>query len=175
MFTCNYPTISRRITSPYGPRLIGDKFHDGIDIGAVVPGNNDKIMAAHDGIVAMSYFSKSYGNCIIINDSVTNYSTLYGHMKERKVLVGQVVKQGDTIGIMGSTGYSTGIHLHLEVRDRHYDSKYWNSHDGEFYSSQDPIKFLVEEPENELQSDIMVEIEAIEGHLSDLKILVDKM
>lgn len=148
-FTCIYPTDSRRITSPYGPRTIGDKFHDGIDIGRLKV-NGEPIYATHDGRVAMSYFSKSYGNCIIIDDEDTVYSTLYGHMKSRIVKQGQFVKQGDTIGYMGTTGNSTGVHLHFEVRDRHYDSKYWNSHDGEFYSSYDPIKFIVEKEVPEL-------------------------
>ena len=181
-FTCIFPTISERITSPYGKRSIGDGFHDGIDIGAVVPGDNDPIFAAHDGTVAMSYFSKSYGNCIIINDSKTKYSTLYGHLAKRYVSVGDVVEQGKPIGLMGTTGNSTGIHLHFEVRNRHYDSKYWNSHDGEFYSSYDPMDFIVEdEPEEEAQADSTLKdnltdvYERIEADMADFKALIDSL
>ena len=184
MFKCKYPTVSRRITSPYGPRLIGDKFHDGIDIGAVIPGNNDKIMAAHDGVIATTYYSKSYGNLIVINDKDTKYSTVYGHLNKVSIKSGQIVKQGDTIGFMGSTGYSTGIHLHFETRNKHYDSTYWNSHDGEFYSSYDPMLYLVDDDtlkaelmaiHNRIKNDLIAYSELTVANLSEFKQLIDKM
>jgi murein DD-endopeptidase MepM/ murein hydrolase activator NlpD len=138
-----YPCDSRRVTSPFGPRNIGDGFHDGCDLGAIVPGvDGDNIYAAHDGQVARAYYSKSYGNCIIINGK--GYSTLYAHLSLINVKQGQFVKQGQIIGHMGTTGLSTGTHLHFEYRRQEYDSNYFKSVDGRFLTSADPMPLLRE-------------------------------
>ncbi len=105
------PTMGT-VTSPFGNR--GSDFHPGMDIanGADVP-----IYAAGSGVVAKSYYSPSYGNCVIISHSYNGqtYSTLYAHMQARFVQDGQVVTQGQQIGIMGNTGQSFGQHLHFEL------------------------------------------------------------
>lgn len=142
MIVVYWPTKSRRITSKFGPReLSSDGFHDGIDIGAVVPGDNDDILAAQDGVVARSYYSSSYGNCIVINHG--GFSTLYAHLHSRLVKAGQEVTTGDKIGLMGTTGHSTGVHLHFEVRNTDYNGSYYQSTNGKYNNAVDPELVLV--------------------------------
>lgn len=105
------------ITSPYGTRehpVYGiTKFHSGIDIGNA--GFGAPVIAATDGIVSMASYYGGYGNCVMINHG-NGISTLYGHGQKILVSVGQKVKKGDLIMEVGSTGVSTGPHLHFEVR-----------------------------------------------------------
>lgn len=110
-----------RISSEYGYRVNPVskiyKLHGGIDFSAA---KGTPIYAAADGIVTTAGWTNSgYGNYVIIyhgsmNDG-RNYSTLYGHMNKIAVKSGAKVKQGQLIGYVGSTGNSTGNHLHLEV------------------------------------------------------------
>jgi len=104
------------VTSFFGTRLhpiLGVyKTHSGIDIGA---GYGTAVLAAADGTVATAaYDAGGYGNYIIIDHGNGNM-TLYAHMIQMSVGVGQTVTQGQTIGFVGSTGMSTGPHLHFEV------------------------------------------------------------
>lgn len=105
-----------RITSKYGmryhPILHYTKLHTGMDIGAPMGAN---FIAANDGIVTKASFNTAYGNMVII-DHGGGISTLYAHGSEILVTVGQVVKRGEPILKVGSTGYSTGAHAHFEVR-----------------------------------------------------------
>ena len=72
-------------------------------------------MAADEGVVEFAgYKSGGLGNAVIINHN-NGFKTTYGHMKSVKVKKGQIVEKGDVIGIMGSTGHSTGTHFHFEV------------------------------------------------------------
>ncbi len=89
-------------------------FHPGVDIAA--PGTVP-IVAAADGTVIRSYKSSSYGNCVFISHYIDGqlYTTVYAHMRSRQVSNGQTVHQGQVIGYMGSTGWSTGQHLHFEI------------------------------------------------------------
>ncbi|QNU67523.1 peptidoglycan DD-metalloendopeptidase family protein [Ruminiclostridium herbifermentans] len=104
------------ISSPYGYRIHPiykvKKFHAGIDINAP---SGAKIVAANSGKVILSGWNGGYGNCIII-DHGDGIATLYGHQSTLLVSEGDTVKKGDTIGKVGSTGLSTGPHLHFEVR-----------------------------------------------------------
>ncbi len=104
------------ITSEYGMRLhpvLGYyKLHTGVDIGAP---EGASIVAADSGTVISAGWQGGYGNCVII-DHGSGMSTLYAHQSEILVSEGQSVRQGETIGLVGSTGYSTGAHLHFEVR-----------------------------------------------------------
>lgn len=105
------------ITSGYGTRthpiqgII--KNHTGIDIGNA--GFGAPVVAAADGIVTMAGSYGGYGNCVMINHG-DGISTLYGHGQTILTEVGKEVKKGDLIMEVGSTGVSTGPHLHFEVR-----------------------------------------------------------
>ncbi|NRD76665.1 peptidoglycan DD-metalloendopeptidase family protein [Bacillus sp. BRMEA1] len=101
------------ISSGFGKRT--RDFHYGVDIANNGP--NVPILAAADGVVIRSYLSSSYGNCIFISHSYNGqvFTTVYAHMSERLVGDGAVVKKGQQIGIMGSSGEATGQHLHFEL------------------------------------------------------------
>lgn len=112
------------ISSPYGYRnhpISGKyKFHKGIDIaGSGIKGK--PIVAAADGIVSIAtYNTGGYGYYVMVNhgtgDDGKKYVTLYAHMTKYIVKVGQYVKKGQTIGYVGTSGASTGYHLHFEIR-----------------------------------------------------------
>lgn len=107
---------SKRITSNYGYRIHPisgvKKLHSGMDIGASY---GSAVVAAAGGKVIKSEYYGGYGNCIII-DHGGGHATLYGHMSSLIAKVGQEVAAGAQIGKVGSTGASTGNHLHFEVR-----------------------------------------------------------
>jgi murein DD-endopeptidase MepM/ murein hydrolase activator NlpD len=99
-----WPTKSRRVTSQFGKRNIGDGWHDGIDIGdeSHSAPYEDEIFASHDGKVAFVGYVGGYGNnVIIINTLDLSHSTLYAHCKDVVVTVGQLVKHGTKIATMG--------------------------------------------------------------------------
>lgn len=105
-----------RISSKYGMRvhpITGIyKLHTGTDISAPMGAN---FVAANDGIVTKAEMNSAYGNMVII-DHGGGISTLYAHGSEILVEVGQIVKRGESVLKVGSTGYSTGPHAHFEVR-----------------------------------------------------------
>jgi septal ring factor EnvC (AmiA/AmiB activator) len=90
------------------------RFHAGMDFTAPT---GTKIYATANGSVMTSGWKQGYGNCVELNHGF-GYVTLYGHMSAIKVRSGQYVKRGDVIGLVGSTGKSTGPHLHYEVHLR---------------------------------------------------------
>jgi len=105
-----------RITSDYGirvhPILKTRKMHTGIDIGAPM---GSPVVAAEDGVVIYVGWYGSYGNTVIVDhDGVI--STMYPHLSEFLVKEGEVVVRGQEIARVGSTGLSTGPHIHFEVR-----------------------------------------------------------
>lgn len=93
----------------YGTR----RYHKGTDIGGAGIGGT-AIGAAKTGVVTTSKYSSSYGNYVVVSHS-DGYQTLYAHMSARAVSEGDIVTQGQTLGYVGSTGVSTGNHLHYEV------------------------------------------------------------
>lgn len=106
----------RRIGSLFGyrtdPFYKVTKFHEGIDFTAAV---GTPIYATGDGVISEAeYNSGGYGNKIIVNHGFS-YETVYAHLSKIKVKVGQRVKRGEVIGLMGNTGKSTAPHLHYEV------------------------------------------------------------
>lgn len=115
------PNPKGRVTSPYGWRNIGSgrEFHWGIDISN---GGGTNIQAAADGTVMTAGPKGTYGNVVIIKHEMNGkrMDTVYAHLKTVKVQVGQTVKQGQIIGIEGSTGRSTGPHLHFEIHNGPY-------------------------------------------------------
>ena len=86
--------------------------HTGIDVPAP---SGTSILACKSGVVTTSTYNNSYGNYVVVSHS-DGTSTLYAHMNSRNATVGQTVSQGQVIGYVGTTGSSTGNHLHFEVR-----------------------------------------------------------
>ena len=113
-----WPVSSHKINSPFGNRNTGiagaSTNHKGIDIGGV--GYTTQVHAAKAGTVIVSTKSSSYGNYVVVSHGSGN-TTLYAHMSSRSVSVGQHVNQGDVLGITGSTGISSGPHLHFEITE----------------------------------------------------------
>lgn len=112
--------VTGRISSPFGwrthPIFKSRTFHSGIDIAAP---HGTPIKAANAGKVIYSGWYGGYGRVVILDHgSCTGQptTTLYAHMSRQKVTVGTNVTRGQVIGLVGSTGYSTGPHLHFEVR-----------------------------------------------------------
>ena len=120
--------VSGRLSSPYGYRIhpiYGTKrLHTGIDIAA---SNGTPIAAAGSGKVILAKVFGGYGNAVVV-DHGGGLTTLYAHQSQIAVSVGQVVGRGDTIGYVGSTGNSTGAHLHFET--------------AEYGNRVDPLKYL---------------------------------
>ena len=108
------PRSWSRISSPYGWRTLNGKreHHNGIDIPA---SKGTKIYASNGGKVITATWHYSYGNYVII-DHGGGKATLYAHASKLNCKVGDKVKQGDVIAFVGTTGHSTGNHLHFEVR-----------------------------------------------------------
>lgn len=107
--------IEGQITSPFGlrehPMSGNSEFHSGVDIAAE-PGR--PVRATGEGIISFSGWSGANGNLVVIEHGA-GFSTLYAHNKMVAVRAGQKVKRGEIIGYVGSTGNSTGPHVHYEV------------------------------------------------------------
>lgn len=98
------------VTSPFGPRW--GRMHTGIDIGAAM---GSPVVAAAAGTVIVAGWADGYGNTVVV-DHGGGMATLSGHQSQIDVTVGQSVTAGQQLGLVGSTGRSTGPHLHFEVR-----------------------------------------------------------
>lgn len=110
------PAPDKAITSRFGNRT--DPFlgrlamHSGVDFRF---GSGERIPCTGSGVVTAAGYSGGYGNMVEV-DHGNGISTRYGHMQRVLVKVGDKVEPGDTVGLAGSTGRSTGTHLHYEVR-----------------------------------------------------------
>ena len=100
------------VSSPYGLRFDGTEFHQGIDIAAEM---GTPIVATADGVVTAAGWNGGYGNMVDV-DHGGGIVTRYGHASALAVTVGQQVRRGEVIAYVGSTGHSTGPHVHYEVR-----------------------------------------------------------
>lgn len=112
-----YPVLDAyRMTSPFGGRSDpfgrGHRRHEGIDMAAP---RGTPIYATADGVVETAGVESGYGNVVRIRHAA-GYETVYGHLSKIRVQTGQQVSRGARVGDMGSTGRSTGNHLHYEVR-----------------------------------------------------------
>jgi murein DD-endopeptidase MepM/ murein hydrolase activator NlpD len=113
--------------NPFGK---GYEYHTGVDIKA---NHGEPVQATADGVVEFTGWLSEYGNTVILKHP-SGFKTLYGHLSKIKVKPQQIVKAGEVIGYVGSTGRSTGPHLHYEIQLK---EKYL-----------DPIVFIVWETEN---------------------------
>jgi hypothetical protein len=106
-----YPlTKHYRVTSEFGPRRY--RFHHGIDLKTY---KGDSIISAMDGMVRIAKRVGAYGNLVVIRHN-NGLESFYGHLSKILVKQDQIVKSGELIGLGGSTGRSTGPHLHFELR-----------------------------------------------------------
>ncbi|SET40188.1 Putative peptidoglycan binding domain-containing protein [Oceanobacillus limi] len=125
-----------RVTSSFGVRTAPNtgnrSFHSGTDIAK---SGNVPILASASGIVSRVGQLGTYGNVVMILHNINGrtFETNYAHLHSYNVRVGQKVDQGDQIGRMGSTGNSTGQHLHFEIHDGRYASGQPNAVDPELY------------------------------------------
>ena len=110
-FVLKKPVKGGITTSGFGDTISRTASHNGHD-WAVNTGT--KVRAAAEGVVELAYFSKSYGYNILINHN-NGFKTRYAHLSEVKVSKGEKVEQSQVIALSGSTGFSTGPHLHFEV------------------------------------------------------------
>ncbi|TVY11666.1 M23 family metallopeptidase [Paenibacillus cremeus] len=116
------PVLRAKITSEFGARW-GTTHNNGTDLVS----EQRAILASDHGKVTFAGVKSGYGNCIII-DHQNGFETLYGHLSKIEVSQGEAVRKGDRIGVMGSTGNATGVHLHFEIIQ--------NGH------QQNPMKYL---------------------------------
>jgi murein DD-endopeptidase MepM/ murein hydrolase activator NlpD len=107
---CDVRPVNVPINSPFGPRW--GSVHPGVDMAAPM---GTPIRACRAGLVVISGWQGGYGNAVVI-DHGGGMATLYGHQSQLIATAGMRVKAGDVIGLVGSTGNSTGPHLHFEVR-----------------------------------------------------------
>ena len=111
------PVRGYAINSPYGLRKLAvearARAHKGVDIAA--PKGTGVFTAGEGGVVRTGYGARGYGNFIEVRHP-NGMSTVYGHLSRIDVGHGEAVAAGQRIGLVGSTGYSTGPHLHFEVR-----------------------------------------------------------
>ncbi len=113
-------TVTQTLTSNYGirrdPFTDEHRFHDGIDIAA--PTGSD-VLASADGVIEEVATGKDYGRYVRLRHRDGSH-TIYGHLSKQLAEIGQQVRQGQKLGEVGSTGRSTGPHLHFEIeRDGH--------------------------------------------------------
>ena len=113
-----WPCSSKYVTSPLGARYTGiagaSRNHAGIDIGRV--GYTTQAVAAKAGTVIISAYNKYRGNYVVVSHGSGN-TTTYQHLSSRSVSVGTYVAQGQVVGITGTTGVSSGPHLHFEITE----------------------------------------------------------
>ncbi|WLR43772.1 peptidoglycan DD-metalloendopeptidase family protein [Bacillus carboniphilus] len=121
--------IEGDITDHFGSR---GGHHKGIDISTE---KDAKVMTVENGTVSRSYYSSSYGNVVFINHG-GQYETVYAHLSKRSVSEGEKVSKGQVIGIVGSTGNSTGIHLHFEIHNKEWTMDKQNAIDPLFVFEQ---------------------------------------
>ncbi len=114
--TFSHPLPGQPVGHDFGPRVHpifgGVRMHNGVDVGAP---QGMPIRAAADGTVVMAELRQGFGNVVVI-DHGGQFATVYAHQSQMDVRIGDLVRRGEIIGRVGSTGYSTGPHLHFEIR-----------------------------------------------------------
>lgn len=109
------PVENGWVTRGFGENagLEGHSFHSGFDVACP---EGTAVAATAPGVVTFAGEDPIYGNLVIVQHGLTGYSTFYGHNRELKVRVGQKLKRGDVIALVGNTGRSSAPHLHYEIR-----------------------------------------------------------
>jgi len=165
------PLDSIQITSPYGIRsmTVNDKYywwHNGVDLMAQL---NTPVYAAAAGKVMTARYDNSYGYYITLNHG--KFGTLYAHLSRYSVTEGKIVKPGEIIGYAGSTGDSTGPHLHFEMRLGSYENFWDRAHCDRsvFMNTVDPMIFIEDflNRENNLSVDEAISIVQSAAGLED--------
>ncbi len=107
--------VNGRLMDGFGHRsdpLSGEgEMHKGVDISAP---QGTPVKSTADGMVVFAGWNAGYGRCVIIEHG-NNYQTLYGHLSRVDAIEGEEIRQGDVLGLVGTSGHSTGPHLHYEV------------------------------------------------------------
>lgn len=137
------------ITSYYGHRIhpvtgVRGTMHWGLDYGNTP--HDNRIFSTAAGVVSAVGYVQGYGNRIIVSHTINGqlYQSLYAHLSQYKCRVGQRVAAGETIAIKGTTGVSTGIHLHFEIHVGY--------HNYGFTNARNPAVFVYDEESKEIQS-----------------------
>lgn len=122
------------VSSEYGPR--GGGMHNGIDVASGGQ-SNIAVKSAASGTVKQATTMSGYGNTVIVEHTVNGqtYETLYAHLASINVSAGQSVGQGESVGVMGNTGQSTGTHLHFEIHEGAWNGAKSNAVDPRNYVS----------------------------------------
>ncbi|WP_447402314.1 M23 family metallopeptidase [Lysinibacillus sp. fkY74-1] len=120
----NCPVEGARLTCKFGWRPdpftnTGRYWHQGVDLASPVAGKKVPVYASAKGVVSRAQTLSTYGQLVMIRHTINGktYETNYAHLDKIMVKVGQRVKQGEQIGIMGMTGSSTAVHLHFEIHN----------------------------------------------------------
>lgn len=165
LFFTNIPNGSpvpfKGITAKFGwrihPILKRKEYHPGLDLRAKL---GEKVLAPADGLVEFAGFHKrsGYGNLVILDHNY-GFKTLYGHLKKVLVKNGQYVKKGEVIALVGSTGLSTGAHLHYGVMylqrflNPYYFVKWGSGHFDYIFKKERRVKWqsLIKAIQNQIQ------------------------
>jgi len=163
------PTRNNRITSPYGPRTVPYKgFHQGLDFGAIKQGvAGDDILAAEGGVVKLARWQtnhRGFGRYIIIEHN--GYCTLYAHLNGFNVKRGQRVAKGQVIGYMGTSGSSTGVHLHFGVFNCTYN-KFFNKGPNGFKYPVKPSFEVTRTDYKALYEDVLTKLQKIKEIMNE--------
>lgn len=162
-----YPTKNNRITSQYGYRMINGAldFHGGTDYGAEVRGVvGDPIYSiADDAKVVYVGFDSSRGHNIVLEHHT--HCTRYNHLKSILVAEGDIVHETTVIGLMGTSGSSTGAHLHFEVHECKYAQFNQRWPNGEAKHTIDPelffLKYMEKKPASCETEQLIADLEAV--------------
>ncbi len=144
------PLLVAEISSGFGPRMHpiwgNRRMHNGLDYGG---NSGDEIFAAAAGVVVMAELRGGYGNVVVI-DHGGQWGTLYAHQSAVNVVPGQQVARGEVVGWVGSTGHSTGPHLHFELR--------------QLGAPRDPYNHIDFDEEHPVTCEVLIRT----GHINDL-------
>ncbi len=152
-----YPVKKYRVTCEFGKRGSRWKcgYHSGVDF-VNIDGRDDNIYCAVEGNIFKNEYSASYGNFVVVRHKHDSFYSLYAHLVTKSNWqIGELIREGDIIGKMGSTGNVTGKHLHFEVRNNRY----------EYPSTTDPILYIGKGGD-EVKKDITIKLNGVKKTVS---------